>query len=447
MVSKSLANLITLSRIFGVVYLFWIIPFSTEKTQLFCIILFTLVASTDALDGWVARRFKIVSELGKLLDPLADKILLLILLPLLSMGVIKPFPVFLIFAREFAIMGVRVLAARRKFSVEASLSGKIKTAVTLPICGILFARPTVIELSSYPFYLSPLIWLKRWVSDWPAFIYEGLIWLMVAVTLLSFIDYVVNFMWKRQLLINRNNKENAKRALLSYIPNTISMLNMGCGIVSIILSLNNNLKIAAGLIIAGMILDGLDGKIARRLNTYSKFGAKIDSKADYITFGFAPAFLIGLYCQNRLLMPYYISIGLAILYLASVYFRLWRFNKEGHQEDFSGLPSPIGALFVCASIFSWISESPWMFIGVNVLNIILMVSWLKYPHNETAHKKKLFRHLKIPVLIAITFVFLRYMGIESLGQFVNNVLLSLMAIYYAAPLIKETQHSNRESVT
>ena len=437
MVSKSLANLITLSRIFGVAYLFWLIPFSSEKTQLICIVLFTLVASTDALDGWVARRYKIVSELGKLLDPLADKILLLILLPLLSMGVIKPFPVFLIFAREFAIMGVRVLAATRKFSVAASLSGKIKTGITLPICGILFARPTVIELSSYPFYLTPLIWLKRWVYQWPDFIYNWLIWIMVAVTIISFIDYVAKFMWKRALVIHKDNHEIAKRSLLALIPNTMSMINMGCGIGAIILSLNSQFKLAAALIIIGMILDGLDGKVARRLNTYSKFGEKIDSKADYVTFGVAPAFLLGIYCYVKLLIPIYGAIGMAMCYFAGVYFRLWRFNKEGHQGDFTGLPSPIGALFVAVSIFSWIGDSAVMMISLNLVNILLMISTLKYPHNETAHKKKFFQHLKVPVLVAIAFVFFRYLGIESLGSVVNNVLLILMAFYYSAPLMKD----------
>ena len=126
----NIANLITFSRIFGVAYLFWLMPFASEKTQLVVIALFTLIALTDFLDGWLARRLKSVSELGKVLDPLADKILLLILLPLVSMGVIKPFPVFLIFAREFAVMGLRVLSAKHKFNVAASLSGKIKTGIT-----------------------------------------------------------------------------------------------------------------------------------------------------------------------------------------------------------------------------------------------------------------------------------------------------------------------------
>jgi CDP-diacylglycerol--serine O-phosphatidyltransferase/CDP-diacylglycerol--glycerol-3-phosphate 3-phosphatidyltransferase len=438
MVSQSLANLITLSRIFGVVYLFWLTPFVSEKIQLLCIVLFTLVASTDALDGWVARRWKIVSELGKLLDPLADKILLLILLPLVSMGVIKPFPVFLIFAREFAIMGVRVLAATKKFSVAASLSGKIKTGITLPICGILFARPTVIDWTDYPVILTPIILLKRWVSAWPDFIFEILIWTMVAVTLLSFIDYVVRFIWKLQLLNSNNDTEKAKRAVLAYIPNSISMLNMFCGFIAIVLSLNAYLKLAGALIIAGMILDGLDGRIARRLKTYSKFGEKIDSKADYVTFGIAPAFLISMYCIEELNVSMILSIGIALSYFAGVYFRLWRFNKEGHQPDFSGIPSPIGALFVTASIFSFIGQNYILFIVLNCLNIGFMVSWLKYPHNETANKKKFFKHLKIPVLIAIFLVFLRYIGIEFLGSSVNNMLLALMAFYYAAPLIRDS---------
>ena len=218
--------------------------------------------------------------------------------------------------------------------------------------------------------------------------------------------------------------------------NAISMLNMGCGIVAILMVFNDKIKLSAALIIAGMILDGLDGRIARRLNTYSKFGEKIDSKADYTTFGIAPAILLAGYCFQNLLLPFYLSASLSICYFAAVCFRLWRFNKEGHQEDFTGLPSPIGALFVAVSTWSWFSNK-WIFIILNIVNIILMISRFKYPHNETAHKKKFFRYLKVPVLIAIAFVFLRYIGIESLGNTVNNILLLLMGIYYAAPLIKE----------
>ena len=139
MVKSDLANMITFSRIVGVVFIFWLMPFMTEEMQLLTIVLYTVVSLTDFLDGWIARRFNIVSELGKVLDPLADKLLVLVFLPLLP-NAISAFPVFIVLAREFAIMGLRVFAAKYGDIIAANFSGKLKTGITLPVCGILFMR-------------------------------------------------------------------------------------------------------------------------------------------------------------------------------------------------------------------------------------------------------------------------------------------------------------------
>ncbi|MEK7298256.1 MAG: CDP-alcohol phosphatidyltransferase family protein, partial [Candidatus Margulisiibacteriota bacterium] len=109
---KQLANLITLSRILGVSIIFWLTPYHTNLWQLWAVTFYIFVCATDYLDGWVARRLNIVTNLGKMLDPLADKILILVFLPLLEMGVISSFPVFLILMREFAILGVRIVSVQ-----------------------------------------------------------------------------------------------------------------------------------------------------------------------------------------------------------------------------------------------------------------------------------------------------------------------------------------------
>ena len=105
--NKNLANIITLMRILGVGIIFWVTPYKTNYGLILAAMIYTLVCLTDFLDGWVARKLKIVSEWGKILDPLADKILVLVFLPLLEMQVITSFPVFIILAREFTVMGLR----------------------------------------------------------------------------------------------------------------------------------------------------------------------------------------------------------------------------------------------------------------------------------------------------------------------------------------------------
>ncbi len=436
----NIANLITFSRIFGVAYLFWLMPFVTEKIQLLVVFLFTLIAFTDFLDGWLARRLKSVSELGKVLDPLADKILLLILLPLVSMGVIKPFPVFIIFAREFAVMGLRVLAAKHKFSVAASFSGKLKTAITLPICGILLVRPVVIEMTQFPLLLAPIVYLKRWMFNWPALYYESLIWIMVFVTIASFIDYIWKFIWQRQCAIHNNDTAKVKQALLTYIPNAFSLGNIVCGAAAIIFAFSGSIKSAGAAILLGMIFDGLDGRIARKLNAFSKIGEKIDTTADYVTFGISPAIVLFWYLKDYIFLDInWAVISVPLLYYICVHFRLKRFELSGHEEFFTGLPSPIGALFCVASMYSVLAYYPWAFVGLNIVNMLLMASTLKYPHNEVAHKKPFFKYLKTPVLILICLVFVRFSGQEILGETVNNILLGLMTIYYSAPFIKTTE--------
>ena len=131
MIKRDLPNVLTCSRIIGVACLFWFIPFQNERVQLWTIFIYIVISFTDQLDGWLARKFNMVSDLGKILDPLADKILILLFLPLLSMNVITSFPVFIILAREFSMMGLRVIAAKQNLIIPASPAGKLKTVFTL----------------------------------------------------------------------------------------------------------------------------------------------------------------------------------------------------------------------------------------------------------------------------------------------------------------------------
>ena len=120
-------------------------------------------------------------------------------------------------------MGLRVMSAKKQFNISANFSGKLKTAFTLPICGILFARPIVQEMTEFSWVISPLVLLKRWVHTWPYFVFEALIWLMVGVTILSFFDYIGRYMWSSQLHHFKNDKQKARKAMLALIPNSISI--------------------------------------------------------------------------------------------------------------------------------------------------------------------------------------------------------------------------------
>ncbi|MBE3594188.1 MAG: CDP-diacylglycerol--glycerol-3-phosphate 3-phosphatidyltransferase [Candidatus Carbobacillus altaicus] len=94
--------------------------------------LFVLAALTDFLDGYLARKYRLITDFGKFLDPLVDKMLVLgVLVALVELGRVGSFVVFLILLREFAVSGLRMLAAARGTVIAASGGGKIKTTLQL----------------------------------------------------------------------------------------------------------------------------------------------------------------------------------------------------------------------------------------------------------------------------------------------------------------------------
>jgi len=76
------------------------------------------------------------------------------------------------------------------------------------------------------------------------------------------------------------------------IPNLFTLSNLFCGFISIVFTANGDFKNAAILILIGMMLDSMDGRLARMLNAQSEIGKELDSLADIVTFGVAPAILV-----------------------------------------------------------------------------------------------------------------------------------------------------------
>jgi len=120
----------------------------------------------------------------------------------------------------------------------------------------------------------------------------------------------------------------------SIIPNSITLTNAACGVTAILL---NDLE--KGLILIGiaMILDVLDGFLAKKIHASSDLGKELDSLADAISFGIAPAFLFYQYFNNQLALLF------AIIYTINAIFRLAKFNITPPSAAFNGLPSPAAA--------------------------------------------------------------------------------------------------------
>ena len=134
----TLPNWITFSRLLGLPFILYGLQNPTPQARWVCLTIFLVAAGTDWLDGYLARKLNQVSDLGKFLDPLVDKLLVLApLLSLVELGEIPAWGVFLILARELAIAGWRV---SKPTITGANIWGKLKT-VSQIIAIALFIAP------------------------------------------------------------------------------------------------------------------------------------------------------------------------------------------------------------------------------------------------------------------------------------------------------------------
>ncbi len=134
----------------------------------FTALIFVIASVTDFFDGFIARNWNQMTKLGSILDPLADKLLMLAgFLGLMYIGRANPWAVFIILSREFFITGIRVVAASENVSVSSSLAGKAKTVLQMFAIGFL---------------------TMNWVGG------EALLWASVALTLYSGYEYMKGYL-------------------------------------------------------------------------------------------------------------------------------------------------------------------------------------------------------------------------------------------------------------
>ncbi|MGI6712825.1 MAG: CDP-diacylglycerol--glycerol-3-phosphate 3-phosphatidyltransferase [Bacillota bacterium] len=125
----NLANRLTLARIFLVpIFMIILLTRIPKYGDYLAAIIFIIAASTDGLDGYIARSRKQITNLGKFMDPLADKLLIsAALISLVELGLIKAWVAIIIISREFAVTGLRAIAAGEGIVIAASKLGKYKT--------------------------------------------------------------------------------------------------------------------------------------------------------------------------------------------------------------------------------------------------------------------------------------------------------------------------------
>jgi len=180
-------NSLTLFRVVAVPLLILLMLFDNRICGIIAALIFSAAAITDYFDGYVARRYGLVSNLGKVLDPLADKLLISsAFIMLISLGRVPAWAVCIILGRELAVTGLRNVIAAHGQDVSASMLGKYKTG---------FQIAAVIPL---------LIHFKYFGLDFQA-IGTVLFWIAVAITVWSGADYFIRF---QKYILGDANKGN-----------------------------------------------------------------------------------------------------------------------------------------------------------------------------------------------------------------------------------------------
>jgi len=140
------------------------------------------------------------------------------------------------------------------------------------------------------------------------------------------------------------------------LPAIFTLANIACGMMSIFSSVEGVFATAAWLIIIAIVLDMIDGRVARLTNTQSLFGVNLDSFADLISFGVAPSFMMYKMVLAKLANP---GAAIAVFYVIAVTLRLAKFNVKAIESDgesesfFEGLPSPAGAGILASFVLSY----------------------------------------------------------------------------------------------
>jgi CDP-diacylglycerol--serine O-phosphatidyltransferase len=225
---------------------------------------------------------------------------------------------------------------------------------------------------------------------------------------------------------------------VSLLPSLFTLANIFCGWSCIVYAMRGDLATAAPFIGVAMVLDMLDGRIARMTGTASEFGVQLDSLADVISFGMAPAVLAyawGLAPLGRL------GWAAGFLFVTAAALRLARFNiqKNTDKRFFVGLASPAAAAIVASTVFYYpdgLTSRPQALLGVVLVVVpaLLMVSTLRFRSFKTID---LGERRRYQILIALAAM------LALIVTFPHEMLLGMAYAYLASGFVDLVLHKMR----
>ncbi|MDH5731649.1 MAG: CDP-diacylglycerol--serine O-phosphatidyltransferase, partial [Gammaproteobacteria bacterium] len=170
---------------------------------------------------------------------------------------------------------------------------------------------------------------------------------------------------------SENKKAVKPKRGIYLLPNLFTTGALFSGFYAVISAISGHYEAAAVAIFIAMVLDGLDGRIARLTNTATEFGVQYDSLADMISFGLAPALVVYLWALQDLGKLGWLA---AFIYTAGAALRLARFNTQVEVADkrfFQGLPSPSAAALMASTVWMGVDYS---IEGKNFIALALLIS-------------------------------------------------------------------------
>lgn len=184
-----------------------------------------------------------------------------------------------------------------------------------------------------------------------------------------------------------STRPTLRRRGIYLLPNAFTTAALFCGFYAIVMAMNLKFDQAAIAIFAAMLLDGIDGRVARLTNTQSEFGAQYDSLSDMVSFGAAPALVIYEWSLRGLGKWGWLA---AFVYCAGAALRLARFNTNITVVDkryFQGLPSPAAAALVAGLVWlmddlrfagadlSWLAWAVTLYAGITMVTNVPFYSF------------------------------------------------------------------------
>jgi CDP-diacylglycerol--serine O-phosphatidyltransferase len=233
------------------------------------------------------------------------------------------------------------------------------------------------------------------------------------------------------------NKKNARVIL----PNMLTLIGVCIGLTSIRFSFNAQFDLAIIAIIFAALFDWLDGRIARLIKGTSEVGKELDSLADVISFGVAPAFIMYFWTLS--------SLGkfgwlLCLIYVSCVALRLARFNVNSNQEPswkdnfFEGVPSPAGGILVLSPLILNLSNFDYIKIDYNIIvpiffiltSLLLISKFPSYSFKKIVIQRKATIFLLFGIVLFFGLLLIYPFNIIAISAVVYVLMLPISFFHY-----------------